>query len=57
MMDLTCKEVDFSIEEIEKEILEEERQKKIRGRNKNLFYNERLYQYIKSKRHIARIYT
>ena len=28
MMDLTCKEVDFSVEEIEKEILEEERQKR-----------------------------
>ena len=37
MMDLTCKEVDFSVEEIEKEILEEERQKRYAAETKIYF--------------------
>ena len=37
MMDLTCKEVDFSVEEIEKEILEEERQKRYTAETKIYF--------------------
>ena len=37
MMDLTCKEIDFSVDEIEKEILDEERQKRYAAETKIYF--------------------
>ena len=37
MMDLTCKEIDFSVDKIEKEILDEERQKRYAAETKIYF--------------------
>ena len=53
-MDLTCKEVDFSVDEVEKEILEEEREKRYTAETK-IYFIMKDYQYIESKRHITRI--